>query len=319
MTDVPLTFGAWHLGQVLGLGGAAEVRRATHAETGQVVALKRLLPMWADRPAALGAFEAERRALGRIESPHIVRLVDSGHTRKLPWLALELVDGVSLSQLIGSKPLAVPAALAVLADLARALDACHQAGVLHGDITPGNALVDRTGNVRLIDFGLATVVGGPSRPIGAGTPAFVDPEAANELPRTTDSDLFSLALLVVRLVAGQSPLGQGDRAVLRGRAARCELDLPVVNQALQQVSAELASLLATALRLPSSIPETRCTARALITSVGTHGSAAGLATLVAQYEPVTDAIARAAEDRGERVTDPTGETVTLVGDAAKVS
>jgi len=304
--DIP--FGPWLLGDLLGVGGFAEVRKARRRSGGEVVALKRLLPMLAARAPALRAFSAERAALSRLQSPAIVGLIDSGTERDLPWLALELVEGGSLTQLLRAGPLALPAAAAVVYDVALALAACHAADVLHGDIAPGNVLVDAGGAARLIDFGLATSPGGPPRSPGAGTPAFVDPQVARGEVRGAASDLFSLSLLWVRLRAGQSPLGPGPRVEQRRRAAAGELDLALVTAALADAPpvfcAQIRQILAAA--SPSS-------ARQLAASLAPAVGRGALSRRVAALPPRPRAALVAAEDRREIVTDPSGETVTAVG------
>ncbi len=310
MTLAPaIAFGPWLLGEVLGLGGFAEVRRATPVVGGDAVALKRLLPMLVDSPAARAAFEAERVALALVRDRHVVQLLQTGETRRLCWLALGLVDGVSLWQLLRSGPLAQGPAAAALHDAALGLVACHAVDVLHGDLAPGNVLIDRLGTARLSDFGLAASPGGPDRVGGAGTPAFLDPEAASGRRRSPQSDVFGLALLWVRTRVGTSPLGAGPAADQRRRAAVGDLDLGLVAAAIADLPQAAADCVVAALRSRSS-PPSAATFAAALAPVARRDA---LATLVLRAPSARVTTLDAAEERGEQVTDPRGETVTRVG------
>lgn len=337
MTTRPrVPFGAWILGDVLGLGGFAEVRQAWPApdpprseasanaqgiDTSPSVVLKRLLPMLAGQHAALRAFEVERTALMRVQGPEIVKLISSGTTRGLPWLALERVHGVSLTRILRCGPLPMQEALLVLHDLAQALVTCHAGEVLHGDLAPGNVLVDRVGSVKLIDFGLATYPAGPPRMPGAGTPAFLDPDAALGQERRPESDLFGLVLLWIRMRSGLPPWGAGAAADQRRRAAAGALDPTSLTASMQGLPRELALTLHTILSTKNTAPDALAPdARTLATQIAALVSMArgSLRQRVCALPEEAAPLLEAAEDRGEQLTDPTGETVTLVGESSAV-
>ncbi len=309
-----LTFGPWRLGALLGLGGFSEVRRARGVEppwagAAQALALKRALPFLL--PAAAGAFEAETAALSRVQSAHVPRLLAAGEVAGVPYVVLPEIDGASLRGLLTTGVLAPAEAATLVADLAGALASCHAAGVLHGDLAPGNVLVDTSGRAWLTDFGLATCPERPDRPARTGTPAFLDPAAAADLPRSAANDLQQLGLLWARTLTGRSPLGPGPD--WHARAAAWALDASGVTAALTGAGPHGPWLQ----RCLAADPPAGL-ASSLAAAVGAARDGAGRAQLArrvaASPKTLPSALPSAAEDRGERVTDPSGETVTLSGD-----
>ena len=191
-------------------------------------------------PGALARFLVEARAAARLQHPHVVTLYRVGQLESHPYLVSEFVRGSSLDRL--PRPLPWERVLSLGKDLARGLGAAHRRGVLHRDIKPGNAILTESGEVKLLDFGLAKLLdpapvptassaswpaspsllpeedaGGnargleglslPSLPAGAlvGTPYYMSPEAWGGEELTARSDVYSLGMVLYELCAGQGP------------------------------------------------------------------------------------------------------------------
>ena len=186
--------GPYLLGKPLGEGASGRVFSAWDRRHGRAVALK--------VPHAGSSLRDEARALAAIDDPRVVRLVDFGPWRDRTFLAMELLEGRSLKAWLGEAPSRV-AILNALAELGRAVVVVHEAGYVHGDLKPANVHVLRDGQVRLLDFGLATT---PERAVSSrGTPAYLAPEVFDGAPLSTASDRFAFAVLVYASLAGRRP------------------------------------------------------------------------------------------------------------------
>lgn len=194
---------------VLGRGGFATVYRARQLAFDRPVALK-VLEAAATDDRTLQLFTRECRAAGALSwHPHVVPVYDAGQTSiGAPYLAMELLPGGTLDDaLAASGPLEPAVALAHVVDIADALAAAHEEGLLHRDVKPANVLIDRRGRSRLTDFGIARVAGtGSMTSTGVvGTMAFMAPEVLGGAKATSASDVYALGLTLVTLIAGRNP------------------------------------------------------------------------------------------------------------------
>ncbi|HXA60082.1 MAG TPA: serine/threonine-protein kinase, partial [Streptosporangiaceae bacterium] len=138
----------------LGEGAAGLVIQAEHVQTGTPVAIKYLNHQLLADEEFLSRFREEARLIGGFTDPHIIRLHEYVETQYGAAIVMELVDGVSLAQLISAEgPTEAEAALFVLKGALLGLSAAHQSGIVHRDFKPGNVLIDRNGQSRLADFG----------------------------------------------------------------------------------------------------------------------------------------------------------------------
>ncbi|MBI3790231.1 MAG: protein kinase [Gemmatimonadetes bacterium] len=203
------------LGRELGRGGMAIVMEARDVRTDRPVAIKRLLEDASD-VVAQERFRREIAILGRLAHPHILPLLDSGVDAGRAWYAMPLVSGRSLrDRLARSGALPVDDALALVRDVAAALDHAHGHGVIHRDIKPENLLLDARGQVRVADFGIARVLatGGPtmtSRALtmagtGLGTLDYASPEQLLGEEVSPASDVYALACVASELLSGAPP------------------------------------------------------------------------------------------------------------------
>src|ERR1700722_14640949 len=189
----------------LGHGASARVVAATRNDTGQPVAIKYLAPRLLRDPNFLARFREEVELLASIDVPHVVRLFDYVEAPgQGAAIVMELVDGVSLHEMITRQGATTPeSALVVLKGSLLGLAAAHQLGIVHRDYKPENVLVDGAGNSKLTDFGVA-VKAGERAPV-SGTPLYMAPEQWNGEPATPATDIYAATAVFFECLTGQTP------------------------------------------------------------------------------------------------------------------
>ena len=207
--------GPYQISTLIGRGGMGEVYRARDTRLDRDVAIKVLPAPVAHDPDRLRRFEHEARAIASLNHPHICQLYDIGPG----YLVLEYIDGEPLRG-----PVPASDAVRQAIQIARALEAAHDRGILHRDLKPTNVLITRDGTVKLLDFGLAkllratdhdpdhfTETGAHTIP-GAvlGSPGYMSPEQAAGKPLDMRSDVFSFGIVLHELLSGVRPPGAGD-------------------------------------------------------------------------------------------------------------
>ncbi|HET8899539.1 MAG TPA: serine/threonine-protein kinase [Rhodanobacteraceae bacterium] len=211
--------GAWLLGRELGRGGMGVVYLATRADGTftQQAALKLmrgefLLHDAPVRDKLAQRFENERQLLAELSHPNVARILDGGTTATgVPWLVMEYVEGVSLTDYSTQHRLDMPARLRLFCKLCSGVQAAHQHLIVHRDLKPGNVLVDAEGEPRLLDFGIARALGPQAAAavtrtgVQAMTPAYASPEQMGHKPLTTASDVYSLGVILYELSTGALP------------------------------------------------------------------------------------------------------------------
>jgi serine/threonine-protein kinase len=189
----------------LGRGGMGVVWKARDEETGQIVALKLLREAYAEDPDYLARFERELELAKRIDSVHVVKVLGYGVRQKVPYLALEYVDGPSLhGSLTQHGPYSWAETRALLIQVTQGLADANAAGVIHRDVKPSNVLLGPDDVAKLTDFGIArgldtTRMTATSTMLG--TPAYMAPEG----PKDARSDLYSLGIIGYELLTGAVP------------------------------------------------------------------------------------------------------------------
>ncbi len=205
----------WELLSALATGSSGEVFASRDRQTGREVAIKVMRSDLLDDPVAVKRFEREAQATGSIQHAHVVKVIAHGHHRDRPYLAMELLHGETLEARLGRGPLSRASALAVVAQIAAAIDAAHAAGVIHRDLKPDNVflLAGDAIDVRVLDFGYAKLAehllsDGSLTAANAllGTPLYMAPEQV-QASREVDAraDLWSLAVIAYELVVGRAP------------------------------------------------------------------------------------------------------------------
>ena len=202
--------------ELLGRGGMGSVYKARQKNLDRLVALKVIPPDAAKDPAFTERFNREARAMARMNHPNIVTVYDFGQAGEVYWLLMEYVDGVNLRHTLRAGHLAPREALAIVPQVCDALQYAHDQGVVHRDIKPENVLLDRSGRVKIADFGLAKLLGkGPDdftlthTQQVMGTPRYMAPEQI-ERPSAVDhrADIYSLGVVLYEMLTGELPLGR---------------------------------------------------------------------------------------------------------------
>ena len=190
--------------QELGRGASGRVVAAVDTGSGRRVAIKYLAPALFADDAFLAGFREEARILRDLDVPQVVRLFDYVEAPgQGAAIVMELVDGVSLHELITRQGPATPeSAIAVLKGSLLGLAAAHSVNIVHRDYKPENVLVDGAGNSKLSDFGVAVKAG--RRVPSAGTPLYMAPEQWDDSDNVTDrADIYSLGCIFYRLLTGK--------------------------------------------------------------------------------------------------------------------
>jgi tetratricopeptide (TPR) repeat protein len=205
---------AYRLIRRIGDGGMGAVYLAERddGQFEQRVAIKLIKPGM-DSDEIIARFLRERQILARLEHPNISRLLDGGVTREgLPFFVMEYVEGTPITQYCDAERLTIRARLQLIGHVCRAIDYAHRNLVVHRDLKPSNVLVDRTGAVKLLDFGIATLVaegdGGRTGTIEHRaflTPEYASPELLRGEPVVPASDIYQLGVLLYELLTGRRP------------------------------------------------------------------------------------------------------------------
>ena len=204
------TVGAFRLIEEIGRGGMGTVWRADRIDGGfeQSVAIKLIRSAW-DSAEMIGRFRAERQILANLNHPNIAHLIDGGVTDDaLPWLALEYVDGTDLRSYCDQHQLGIEARLKLFLTVCAAVSHAHTHLVVHRDLKPSNLMVNRNGEIKLLDFGIAKLVDHDASHASLQrvfTPEYAAPEQVRGESITTAVDVYALGLLLYELLTGRRP------------------------------------------------------------------------------------------------------------------
>jgi tRNA A-37 threonylcarbamoyl transferase component Bud32 len=197
--------GRYRILGLLGQGGMGEVYKAFDLILNQTVALKFLAPALISE-AALARFRNEVRIARQVSHPNVCRVYDLGMVEGLHFLSMEYIDGEDLASLlrrIGRLP--QDKAIEFTRKICAGLSAAHERGVLHRDLKPANIMIDRRGQVRITDFGLAGLAAEiPFSDLRSGTPAYMSPEQKTGKEVTTRSDIYALGLILHEMFTGKA-------------------------------------------------------------------------------------------------------------------
>ncbi len=212
------TLGNYRVGGLLGQGGMGSVYLAEHVLIGRKVAIKVLDPQIADQADSVSRFFIEARAVNEIRHPNIVEVTDLGTHEGRPFIVMEYLGGETLERrLLQKTRLAPDDAVHVTRQVASALGAAHDRGLVHRDLKPANVMLvdhpDYPDFVKVLDFGIAKLVGASSKlqhqtEVGAllGTPAFMSPEQClGDLQLDHRSDVYSLGVMMFLMFTGRLP------------------------------------------------------------------------------------------------------------------
>jgi Tol biopolymer transport system component len=211
--------GAYEIVAPLGAGGMGEVYRAKDTRLGREVAIKVLPSATASEPDRRARFEGEARAASALNHPNILTIYDIGESGGTVFIAMELVEGKTLRELVASgDPMPTKKLLDVAVQISEGLAKAHGSGIVHRDLKPENVMVSKDGFVKILDFGLAklteiapqeasvlpTAIAAPTQPgTVMGTAGYMSPEQASGQPVDFRSDQFSLGSILYEMAAGQ--------------------------------------------------------------------------------------------------------------------
>src|SRR5271163_450980 len=184
------------------------VYRARDPMINRLVALKTITTGVADDPALLERFNREAQSAGGLQHPNIVTIYDLGQAGAHPYIAMELVEGENLEQLIARRAeLPVTVKLDYAMQACRAFDFAHKRGIVHRDIKPGNVMVSKEGTVKVVDFGIARILETSRTQTGMliGTFAYMSPEQYHGEHADERSDIWSFGVLLYELLSYQRP------------------------------------------------------------------------------------------------------------------
>ncbi len=209
-SSLPSFIGPYKIEGLLHKGGMSLLYLATHKDILHPIALKVLSPKFLRHKEWIAKFLREAEIIAMNDHPHIIKHYGQGKWEGGLYIAMEFIQGISLKQFILQKALAQNKALEIILHIAEALHHFHAHGIIHKDLKPENILITETGQVKVVDFGIAEILGeekkGPDTPIG--TPSYMSPEQKEVQGELTfSSDIYSLAVIAYELLLGRFSQG----------------------------------------------------------------------------------------------------------------
>ena len=205
--------GRYRIVRKLGSGGMANVYLAEDEDLGRRVAIKILNDRYANDDLFIERFRREAKSAAALSHPNIVSVYDRGEAEGTYYIAMEVIEGRSLKELIMTRgPLPIPQALAYSHEILEALRFAHRHGIIHRDIKPHNILIGE--RLKVTDFGIARAGASQMTEAGSimGTAQYLSPEQARGAPVTASSDLYSVGIVLYEMLTGKVPF-TGDSAI----------------------------------------------------------------------------------------------------------
>jgi len=201
----------YSLGELIGNGGMGAVYRAVQPLVEREVAVKIILPQYANHPDFIRRFEAEAQLVARLEHPHIVPLYDYWREPSVAFLVMRLLRGGSARNLLEKDVLPIEMTLHIIEQVGSALGAAHRVGVIHRDLKPANILLDEDHNAYLADFGIAKNLSNPNLEDQTqleaviGSPDYISPEQIRSEFVRPQTDIYCLGVVLYELLTGHVP------------------------------------------------------------------------------------------------------------------
>ncbi len=208
----------YQLGEKIGMGGYGAVYRAIQPLVEREVAVKIILPQYADHPDFIRRFEAEAQLVARLEHPHIVPLYDYWREPGVAYLVMRLLRAGNLQSFLQQGAVGLETAVTLLNQIGEALHAAHRIGIIHRDVKPANILLDEDNNAYLADFGIAKNLGNPNAEdmtqmgLMVGSPAYISPEQIRGEVVRPQADIYCLGVVLYEMLTGHKPF-QGSTPV----------------------------------------------------------------------------------------------------------
>ena len=215
---MPLTLGTklghFEILSAIGEGGMGEVYRARDDKLGRDVAIKVIRADAIESSDRRERFIREAKAAALLNHPNIATVYEIDEANGLIFIAMELIDGVKLSELIATRQLSTERVVEIAIDIAEGLSAAHARNIVHRDLKPANVMILEDGRVKIIDFGIAKLLETGSEAETAtkthtmlGTVAYMSPEQARSVEIDHRSDLFSFGIVLYEMLTGANPFG----------------------------------------------------------------------------------------------------------------
>src|ERR1700691_4354182 len=289
-----LVAGRYRIISLLGRGGMGEVYRATDLTLSQPVALKFLPDSGPDHLRALERFSSEVRIARQVSHPNVCRVYDVGEADGMPYISMEYVDGedlASLLQRIGRLP--ADKAMEIARKICAGVAAAHDKGVIHRDLKPANIMLDKRGNVVVMDFGLAAVSdqlrGSEAR---SGTPAYMAPEQLRGEQVTARSDIYALGMVLYEIFTGKRVYEAATMAEL----IRLQESAQIAS--MSSIAAEIDPAVEKAVRRCLDADPAKRPANALLVAAALPGGDPLAAALAAGETPSPELVAASGKTEG---------------------
>ena len=265
----------YELQEVIGSGGMSVVYKALDHRLNRYVAVKMLREESFADPELKAQFQAESQAVAMLSHPNIVSVYDVSHSSDVEYIVMELIEGVTLKQYISGKGRLTPQETLFFANqICQALQHAHEHGIVHRDIKPQNIMIDRTGVVKVADFGIAALEHENSderSDTAIGSVHYIAPEQARGLEADARSDLYSLGVVMYEMLTGQLPYdGEKPEEValkhIAGTAVRPRKIVPEIPERLEYITmkamcADLSQRYSSAERMLQDIDAFRTTSQ----------------------------------------------------------
>ena len=217
--------GNYRILEMIGAGGQGTVYKATDTKLGRAVVIKVLPPELTVKEANLKRFEREARLASALDHPNICTIFDLNDIDGVHFIAMQYVEGKNVRELVSGRPLDLRSALSITIQTADALSAAHSRGIIHRDVKAGNVMVTPSGQVKILDFGLAKLMDSEGAGPGGihhtdltevgipyGTATYAAPEQARGERVDARADIFSTGVLLYEMLTGTWPF-QGKTSV----------------------------------------------------------------------------------------------------------
>jgi eukaryotic-like serine/threonine-protein kinase len=268
--------GHYYLLSELGRGGMGVVYKAYEPALERYVAIKELASSLSHDPALVERFIREARAMAALNDPHIIQIHYIGQDAEPPYFAMEFIEGESLSSLLEREgPLKVSDALKICQQAARGLSAAHTHGVIHRDIKPSNLMLNKRGQVKIADFGIAFTQRDISKKLTStgdvvGTPGYLSPEVCLGNPVDARSDLFALGIVLYEMLSKELPFN--DPSPLKLMLSVVESEVPDIRKLNRDIDENTIGILN---KLLAKNPDHRYqSAEALLSDIAQHAAIA---------------------------------------------
>ncbi|MCB0212345.1 MAG: protein kinase [Anaerolineae bacterium] len=243
--QLPIVFNdRYQLFKKIGEGGLAEVYQAQDMSLGRSVAVKVLRLQYTRDPSFLVNFHREAQSAARLSNPHIVAVYDFGQYNDRPYIVLEWVPGSDLRTMLNERgKVSVEQAVEFGIHVCSAVGTAHRAGLVHGDLKPGNILITPSHQAKVADFGLARALGESAMDEGEvvwGTPAYFAPEQASGDRVLPATDVYAIGIILYEMVTGRVPfVGVDDQDVARKQIYEAHIPIDKIDPRIPEPLARI--------------------------------------------------------------------------------